>query len=198
MSGAVRTKNNCCNHLSLPVHYNDWDRLFTQSQTPKCGRHCHCKFIAKPIQPDDLDITLAGLILKECCSLTTDEETAVDVLRKFKNNYLSHNTDGCISLDEFNTLWRDLTIHVLQLDNNKEDDLIRIMNRPLDEVLCQKYNSELLDIHKKLDEVDNTYIFIFKYFIFSFFLFLLWIYSFKHCTFECVVFHWLDSKSNCN
>ncbi|XP_052089743.1 uncharacterized protein LOC127726385 isoform X2 [Mytilus californianus] len=45
--------------------------------------------------------------------------------------------------------------YVLQLDPSKQDDFIRIQNRPLDDSLCNKYFVCLLDIHKKLEEISD-------------------------------------------
>ncbi|XP_076117468.1 uncharacterized protein LOC143085154 [Mytilus galloprovincialis] len=146
---------NCYNHPSLPLIYCQWKRLYTEK--PGLALHdCHCKFTANPVQLEDLDITLSSLILLNCNNLTPAEDAAVQGLRHYKNDYLSHNTTGRISHTEYNSLWKDLTNFVLQLDPSKQDDLIRIERRPLDEALCNSYTLNLLDLHKKLDEMDNS------------------------------------------
>ncbi|XP_071124988.1 uncharacterized protein [Mytilus edulis] len=146
---------NCYNHPSLPLIYCQWKRLYTEK--PGLALHdCHCKFTANPVQLEDLDITLSSLILLNCNNLTPAEDDAVQGLRQYKNDYLSHNTTGGISHTEYNSLWKDLTNFVLQLDPCKQDDLIRIERRPLDEALCNSYTLNLLDLHKKLDEMDNS------------------------------------------
>ncbi|XP_052089731.1 uncharacterized protein LOC127726383 [Mytilus californianus] len=145
---------NCRNRGTLPLNYSQWDLLYTENPGPP-KHHCHCLYTTNNVKLDDLDITLASLILLNCCNLTPNEETLIKELRKFKNNYLSHNTKGAITEKEFRTLWKDLTTCVLQLDPSKQDDIIRIQNRPLDDLLCNKYFVCLLDIHKKLEEIDT-------------------------------------------
>ncbi|CAG2221385.1 unnamed protein product [Mytilus edulis] len=66
--------------------------LYTENPGPG-KHHCHCKYTAKPVQLDDLDITLIGLILVNCFTLRPAEEQAVRSLRQYKNDYLSHNTN---------------------------------------------------------------------------------------------------------
>ena len=152
---------NCTNNQTLPLIYCQWNLLYTENPGP-WHPLCHCKYTAKAVQLDEIDITLSGLLLLNCCSLGPVEENAIKTLRQFKNDYLSHNTKGSITLAEYNTLWSDLKTYVLQLDPSKEDDLVRIENRPLDEALCNKYFTSLLDIHRKLDEV-LSYIKVCKY-----------------------------------
>ncbi|XP_071127760.1 uncharacterized protein [Mytilus edulis] len=145
---------NCRNRRKLPLNYSQWDLLYTENPGPP-KHHCHCLYTTNNVKLDDLDITLASLILLNCCSLTSVEETLIKELREFKNNYLSHNTKGAISEKEYQTLWDDLMTRVLQLDPSKQDDFIRIQNRPLDDSLCNKYFVCLLDIHKKLEEISD-------------------------------------------
>ncbi|VDI40626.1 Hypothetical predicted protein [Mytilus galloprovincialis] len=145
---------NCVNHGPLPLNYNQWDLLYTEKPTPGF-HHCFCKYSAKAITLDDLDITLASLILMNCCNLSPNEFSLISDLRQFKNNYLSHNTKGAITQAEYTTLFGDLTTYVLQLDPSKQDDFIRIQNRSLDDSLCNKYVVCLLDIHQKLEEIDT-------------------------------------------
>ncbi|XP_071128060.1 uncharacterized protein [Mytilus edulis] len=146
---------NCYNHPSLPLIYCQWKRLY--SEKPGLALHdCHCRFTANPVQLEDLDITLSSLILLNCNNLTPGDDAAVQGLRQYKNDYLSHNTTGRISQTEYKSLWTDLTNFVLQLDPCKQDDIIRIERRPLDEALCNNYTLNLLDIHKKLDEMDTS------------------------------------------
>ncbi|CAG2205975.1 unnamed protein product [Mytilus edulis] len=146
---------NCCNHPSLPLIYCQWKRLY--SEKPGLALHgCHCKFTANPVQLKDLDVTLASLVLLNCCVLTPADAAAIQGLRQYKNDYLSHNTTGRISQTEYKSLWTDLTNFVLQLDPSKQDELVRLEKRPLDEVMCNSYTLNLLDIHKKLDEMDTS------------------------------------------
>ncbi|VDI39892.1 Hypothetical predicted protein [Mytilus galloprovincialis] len=145
---------NCRNRRKLPLNYSQWDLLYTENPGPP-KHHCHCLYTTNNVKLDDLDITLASLILLNCCNLTHNEETLIKELREFKNNYLSHNTKGAISEKEYQTLWNDLMTRVLQLDPSKQDDFIRIQNRPLDDSLCNKYFVCLLDIHKKLEEISD-------------------------------------------
>ncbi|CAC5381851.1 unnamed protein product [Mytilus coruscus] len=145
---------NCRNRRKLPLNYSQWDLLYTENPGPP-KHHCHCLYTTNNVKLDDLDISLASLILLNCCNLTPNEETLIKELREFKNNYLSHNTKGAITEKEYQTLWNDLMTYVLQLDPSKQDDFIRIQNRPLDDSLCNKYFVCLLDIHKKLEEISD-------------------------------------------
>ncbi|XP_071124919.1 uncharacterized protein [Mytilus edulis] len=145
-------KANCVNQQSLPLNYSQWNRMYTAGSAK---HNCHCKYTAKPISLNDLDLTLLSLILLNCCSLSSDEETLISDIREFKNNYLSHNTDGAISETEYTTLWTDLTSYVQQLDPNKQHDLVITQNRPLDESLCQYYVTCLLDVHVILEKIDT-------------------------------------------
>ncbi|XP_076071525.1 uncharacterized protein LOC143042899 [Mytilus galloprovincialis] len=145
---------NCRNRRKLPLNYSQWNLLYTENPGPP-KHHCHCLYTTNNVKLDDLDITLASLILLNCCNLTSNEETLIKELREFKNNYLSHNTKGAITEKEYQTLWDDLMTRVLQLDPSKQDDFIRIQNRPLDDSLCNKYFVCLLDIHKKLEEISD-------------------------------------------
>ncbi|VDI66530.1 Hypothetical predicted protein [Mytilus galloprovincialis] len=142
---------NCYDNSKLPLIYCQWNLLYTESPGQR-GHNCHCKFTANQVQLNDLDISLAGLILLNCCNLAPADDNAVHKLRRYKNDYLSHNTEGEITETEYKSLWTNLTNFVLQLDPNKQNDLIRIENRPLDEGLCSKYSIDLLNIHKKLNE----------------------------------------------
>ncbi|CAG2225556.1 unnamed protein product [Mytilus edulis] len=144
--------NNCVHSGSLPLNYRQWGILYSKTTGP-CRHNCHCKYTANAVQLDDPDISLCCIILLNCCNLTSNEYNTIQNLRQMKNNFLSHNTEGAITADEYKSVWPDLTAYVLQLDNTKEDILIRIENRPLDGALCHKYNAILLDIHQKLDEI---------------------------------------------
>ncbi|CAG2203173.1 unnamed protein product [Mytilus edulis] len=126
--------SNCVNNSKLPLMYCQWNLLYTENPGQP-GHNCHCKFTANPVQLKELDITLAGLILLNCCNLGSTEKNAVLILRRYKNEYLSHNTQGAIIETEYKSLWTDLISFVQQLDPNKQDDLMRIENRPLDEGL---------------------------------------------------------------
>ncbi|CAG2224628.1 unnamed protein product [Mytilus edulis] len=154
-ANCCKDKINCRDHPKLPLIYCQWNLLYTENPGQR-GHNCHCKFTANQVQLNDLDISLAGLILLNCCNLAPADDNAVHKLRRYKNDYLSHNTEGEISETEYKSLWTNLTNFVLQLDPNKQNDLIRIENRPLDEGLCSRYSIDLLNIHKKLNEL-RTY-----------------------------------------
>ncbi|VDI00191.1 Hypothetical predicted protein [Mytilus galloprovincialis] len=49
-----------------------------------------------------------------------------------------------------------LKTNILQLDQTKEDELIRIQKRPLDDALCNKYTTILLDIQEILEKIDTN------------------------------------------
>ena len=152
-------KTNCCkdqrncNYLKrLPLYQKQWDLLYTKvGQNPH--HLCHCNFTANPVQTADLDMTLASLILMNCCNLAQPIEKAIRSLRKYKNDYLSHNTDIGITETEYNILWQSMTTFILQLDVSKKDDLIRIENRPLDVALYTKYCAIILDNRISAEEV---------------------------------------------
>ncbi|XP_052089726.1 uncharacterized protein LOC127726381 [Mytilus californianus] len=151
-----KDKTKCSNNRSLPLQYCQWDLLYTETNPGVNPHDCHCKFSANPVQLDDLDITLASLILLNCCTLTPDEKAAIKELRQYKNDYLSHNIKGAITKREYRTLWADLTNFILQLDPSIQDNLTRIEARPLDEALCSRYCISLLDLHERLDEINST------------------------------------------
>ncbi|XP_076101391.1 uncharacterized protein LOC143071142 [Mytilus galloprovincialis] len=150
-----KDNGNCRSNPTLPINYCQWDVLYTENPGP--GQHyCHCIYTAKSVQLEDLDITLAGLILLNCCTLGPAEQQAIKMLRQFKNDYLSHNTKCGITKPEYDALWPHLTNLVLQLDPSRQDDIVRIKNRPMDESLCTKYFIDLLDVHKQLDQIAIT------------------------------------------
>ncbi|VDI59111.1 Hypothetical predicted protein, partial [Mytilus galloprovincialis] len=151
-----KDKTNCSNNGALPLNYCQWDLSYTETHPSVNPHGCHFKFSANPVQLDNLDITLASLILLNCCNLTPDEKAAIQKLRQYKNDYLSHNIKGTITKREYKSLWADLTNFILQLDSSKQDDMTRIEARPLDEALCSRYCLNLIDVHKRLDQIDNT------------------------------------------
>ncbi|XP_076070335.1 uncharacterized protein LOC143042014 [Mytilus galloprovincialis] len=154
-SWCCKDKPNCHNPSALPLVYCQWNKLYSENPGP--GIHnCHCKFSANPVQLNELDISLSSLILLNCCKLSQPELEAVQLLRQYNNDYLSHNTTGCITQTEYNTLWPDLVTYVLRLDPTKQDDLVRIEHRPLDESLCKKYFTFLLDLHQQIEEIKST------------------------------------------
>ncbi|CAG2236041.1 unnamed protein product [Mytilus edulis] len=154
-SWCCKDKTKCRNPAALPLVYCQWNKLYSENPGP--GIHnCHCKFSANPVQLNELDISLSSLILLNCCTLSQPEVEAVQLLRQYKNDYLSHNTTGCITQTEYNTLWPDLVTNVLRLDPTKQDDLVRVEHRPLDESLCKKYFTFLLDLQQQLEEIMST------------------------------------------
>ncbi|CAG2199813.1 unnamed protein product [Mytilus edulis] len=82
-----KDKTNCSNNGALPLNYCQWDQLYTETHPSVNPHGCHCKFLANPVQLDNLDITLASLILLNCCILTPGEKTAIQKLRQYKNDY---------------------------------------------------------------------------------------------------------------
>ncbi|VDI00189.1 Hypothetical predicted protein [Mytilus galloprovincialis] len=148
-------KLNCTNHGALPLNHHQWKQLYAENPGP--GIHnCFCKYTAKSIKPADLDLSLCGLILYNCCNLGQLDEEAVHILRRNKNDYLSHNTTCGITKDEYGPLMDELKTNILQLDQTKEDELIRIQKRPLDDALCNKYMTTLLNIHEILEKIDTN------------------------------------------
>ncbi|CAG2256581.1 unnamed protein product [Mytilus edulis] len=118
-------KANCTNQGALPLNHHQWKQLYAENPGP--GIHnCFCKYTAKSIKPADLDLSLCGLILYNCCNLGQLDEEAVHILRRNKNDYLSHNTTCGITKDEYGPLMDELKTNILQLDQTKEDELIRI------------------------------------------------------------------------
>ncbi|XP_063431247.1 uncharacterized protein LOC134713898 [Mytilus trossulus] len=144
---------NCIARQKLPLNNYQWNLLYTENPGPG-KHHCHCKYTAKPVQLTDLDITLMGFILVNCFTLRPPEEQAVKSLRQYKNDYLSHNTNGGITEPKYNSLWPDLTYYILQLDPSRQSDLDEMKNRPLDEQLCQQYYIHLSDLNKRFEEFE--------------------------------------------
>ncbi|XP_052103219.1 uncharacterized protein LOC127736680 [Mytilus californianus] len=147
-------KANCTNQGALPLNHHQWKQLYAENPGP--GIHnCFCKYTANSVKLKDLDLSLCGLILFNCCNLGQLDQDAVHILRRNKNDYLSHNTKCGITKDEYDTVMDELKTNVLQLDQTKEDELIRIQKRPLDDALCNKYMTILLDIHEIFEKIDN-------------------------------------------
>lgn len=137
----------CFSRSTCPIYTEQWNTLFVENASG-CIRHCHCKYTAKAIQLNDIDITLAATILRNCCILSKVEEDSVDKLRKYKNTFLSHHTKGTITEKEFITIWSDIDNNIKNIDNTKHDDLDTIRRRPLDEALFQKYYIQWMDLKK--------------------------------------------------
>lgn len=147
-----KDQSNCKCHNWIPLYKKQWNLLYTEvGQTPQ--HFCHCNCTANSVQSADLDMTLTSLILVNCCNLAQPIENAIHSLRKYKNDYISHNTDIGICEIDYNILWQNMTTFILQLDVSKKDDLIRIENRPLDVALCIKYCTIILDIRNSENEV---------------------------------------------
>ncbi|CAG2216469.1 unnamed protein product [Mytilus edulis] len=148
-------QTNCRNNKALPLNHHQWKHIYDENKRP--GLHnCFCKYTAKSVNPEDLDVSLCGLILFNCIKLGQRDQRAVYMIRRNKNDYLSHNTTCGITKDEYDSLMDELKISVFQLDHTKEDELIRIQNRPLDEALCNKYMTTLLNIHEVLEKIDTN------------------------------------------
>ncbi|CAC5362407.1 unnamed protein product [Mytilus coruscus] len=148
-------KANCTNQGALPLNHHQWKQLYAENPGP--GIHnCFCKYTAKSIELDNLDLSLCGLILFNCCKLGQLDQEAVHILRRNKNDYLSHNTTCGITKDEYGPLMDELKTSILQLDLTKEDELTRIQKRPLDDALCNKYMTTLLNIHEILEKIDTN------------------------------------------
>ncbi|CAC5362449.1 unnamed protein product [Mytilus coruscus] len=138
---------NCISNGPLPINCHQWKQLYAANHGP-CLHNCFCKYDARSIKPDDLDVSLCGLLLLNCCNLEQHDKQAVQILRQYKNDYLSHNTTCGITQNKYDLLMNELKTNILQLDQTKEDELIRILNRPLDDALCNKYVTILLDIRE--------------------------------------------------
>ncbi|XP_071124762.1 uncharacterized protein [Mytilus edulis] len=147
-------KANCTNQRALPLNHHQWKQLYAENPGP--GIHNRfCKYTANSVKPEDLDLSLCGLILYNCCNLGQLDREAVHILRRNKNDYLSHNTTCGITSDEYDPLMDELKTNILQLDHTKEDELVKIQRRPLDDSLCNKYTTILLDIHEILEKIDT-------------------------------------------
>ncbi|CAG2216459.1 unnamed protein product [Mytilus edulis] len=147
-------KEKCINHDALPLNHYQWQKLFVEN--PKGGIHnCFCKYTGRSVKSEDLDLSLCGLLLFNCCNLDKLERDAIHILRNYKNDYLSHNTTCGITKDEYGPLMDELKTNILQLDQTKQDELIRIQRRPLDDALCNKYITTLLDIHEMIEKIDS-------------------------------------------
>ncbi|XP_063417457.1 uncharacterized protein LOC134699986 [Mytilus trossulus] len=146
---------NCFTQHCFPLKLTTFNSLYQRGRTS--GHSCHCNFFANPVQLDDLSVALSSFILLNCCNVSLADKDAIKNLRKMKNEFLTHNKNGGITQKEYNTLWPDITNWLLQLDPSKQDDLIRLKNRPLDEGLYTKYSTELFDIHSKLEEIHSEF-----------------------------------------
>ncbi|VDH96118.1 Hypothetical predicted protein [Mytilus galloprovincialis] len=132
----------CRTNSTLPLIKCQWNLLYTENAGQPC-HNCHCKFKANQVQINELDTTLASLILLNCCHLGPSEETAVLKLRRYKNEYLSHSINGTIDETEYKSLWTDLTTLVLQIDSTKQKDLIRIEKKTRDEGASSRYSTDV-------------------------------------------------------
>ncbi|VDI45146.1 Hypothetical predicted protein [Mytilus galloprovincialis] len=154
-SSCCKDQANCVNRRSLPLTNYQWDLLY--SENPASCNQCHCKYAAKSLQISDLDISFAGLILLNCCNLTQGEDHAIRTLRQHKNAKFSHNTTGQITKTDYDILRADMEKDVLQLDNTKQDAFKMIENRPMDEPLCKRHFTCLLDTHQQLEEIHTSF-----------------------------------------
>lgn len=125
-----------------------WDILYTKNQRDNV-HHCHCKYKANNVLIEELNLTLASLVLLNCCQLTEKETKLITNLQVFKDNYLSHNVDGLIAQTEFNSFWEDLTAYIVELNPNKMLDMVRLRDRTLDEPKHKEYVNILLDNENK-------------------------------------------------
>lgn len=148
-------KTNCMTNIPFTITCHQWEQLYTEI-TGQIEHNCFCSYTAKSVRLEELDVNLCGVILLNCCNLEDLDQKAVHALREFKNEYLSHNRTCGINADEYDTLWNNIIQSVLQLDPSKERDMIRIHQRPLDDSLCNKYMTILLDIHEKIEKVRVT------------------------------------------
>lgn len=132
--------------------------MYTETSLKGAGHCCLCKYIAKPSQLDDLDMTLLSLLLslllQEYCNLPQNEYEVINQFRQIKNDYSSHNSRAAINQSEFKSLWSDITNLILRIDSSLQDNLVRLERRPLDETLCYKYSTEISGIQTKLEEID--------------------------------------------
>lgn len=95
-------KSGCCtcfNFNSNPIIYKkQFQKLFIDNgkKCPNRAKHCHCTFKANPnIQLEDIDLTLIGTLLKNCCKLDQQQEKSLTVIRKIRNDsaHYSHKND---------------------------------------------------------------------------------------------------------
>ncbi|XP_052075225.1 uncharacterized protein LOC127712675 [Mytilus californianus] len=95
-------KNGCCTCVNINrkniIYKKQFEKLFIDNgqNCPNGATHCHCTFKANPnIQLDDIDLTLIGTLLKNCCTLDQQQEKSVTVIREIRNEtaHYSHKND---------------------------------------------------------------------------------------------------------
>lgn len=159
MTSCCIDTHNCITVTRTPLNTSQWTDLYSKNAST-CQMCCHCKFIAKHIEVDDLDLTLIFCILSNCIINPKSQPNILDAineLRKLKNDYFSHNKKMTLSQEEFKEVWKCLDVHLKLFPNHKLyiSELNQIKNRPLDETLHSKYSSMLIDITGQLHETED-------------------------------------------
>lgn len=123
-----RDNENCIENRTHTLNLSQWQRLYEprKDKTHQDSKMCHCNYKAKDIQLEDIDISLAGLILLNCCKLDLKEEAAILSLTQLKKEHDYYSYE--ISDTDFIKLWTVLKQNVLQLDKSKNNDLKEIQN----------------------------------------------------------------------
>jgi hypothetical protein len=78
-----KDQRNCKYHNRLPLYQTQWNLLYTEVKQ-NSQHFCHCNCTANPVQTADLDMTLASLILVNCCNLAQPIVDAIRSLRQYK------------------------------------------------------------------------------------------------------------------
>lgn len=95
-------KSGCCtcfNYNSSPIICKEqFQKLFIDNgkHCPNRAKYCHCMFKANPnIQLEDIDLTLIGTLLYNCCTLDQQQKQSVTVIREIRNEsaHYSHKDD---------------------------------------------------------------------------------------------------------
>lgn len=100
----------------------------------------------KDIKIDDLDVTMALIILLNCCNLGQDVPF-VENLRQCIENFLTHHITKAINQTEYSSYWSTLVANDLQLDDTKKDEIKRIEQRQVDEEQMNLLNTNLDEVY---------------------------------------------------
>ncbi|CAC5360040.1 unnamed protein product [Mytilus coruscus] len=146
-----KDKTNCPQNPQTPLQEYQYKQLYTVKSCA-CSP-CHCNISANSIKLDDIDISLCCLLLN-VCSISPNEKTAFDTLRKCRNSF-SHNVDCQLNEQDYKQSWSDLERNILIIDRSKKDELNIIQSRPLDDGLCKRYHTFIIDHYERVEELNH-------------------------------------------
>lgn len=153
-------RRGCCTCVNFPhttvIRKAQFDQLFvTNGQNcPKRAQNCHCQFIANPnIQLVDIDLTLVGILLNNCFTLTPQQKDCAKDIRENRNeiSHFAHKKD--IDDRTFYAMWGTVTNAAIHLamcisqdySNNIRDKIRLLKERTISPV---EYTDALLEIYR--------------------------------------------------